>query len=44
MIVTSFVAAVAPRTGKIIKDGLSGFERAFEKLLKNGILHSLYLD
>jgi len=35
---TSLTAAVAPHTGKIIKNGLRGFERG-ENLLQNGILH-----
>jgi len=35
---TSFAAPVAPRTGKIIKNGLLVFERE-ENLLQNGILH-----
>jgi len=34
----SLAAAVAPRTGEIIKNGLSVFERG-ENLLQNGILH-----
>jgi len=38
MTVTSLVAVVAPRKGKIIKNGLSDFERE-ENLLQNGILH-----
>jgi len=35
---TSLAAAVAPRTGRIIKSGLRGFERG-ENLLQSGILH-----
>jgi len=35
---TSLAAAVAPRTGKIIKNGLRVFEKG-ENLLHNGILH-----
>jgi len=35
---TSLAEAVAPRTGKIIKNGLRVFERR-ENLLQNGILH-----
>jgi len=35
---TSFAAAVAPRTGKVIKYGHGVFERG-ENLLQNGILH-----
>jgi len=35
---TLFAAAVAPRTGKSIKNRLHVFERG-ENLLKNGILH-----
>jgi len=35
---TPFAAPVAPRTGKIIKNGLRVFERG-ENLLLNGILH-----
>jgi len=38
MMPTSLVAAVAPRTGKIIKNGLRVFERG-ENLLQIGILH-----
>jgi len=37
MIVTSFVAVVAPRTRKIVKNGLHLFERE-ENLLQNGII------
>jgi len=37
--VTSLVAVVAPRTGKIIKDGV--FERG-ENFLQNGILHFVF--
>jgi len=36
MAVTSLIAVVAPRTSKIIKNGLSVFK---ENLLQNGILH-----
>jgi len=39
--VTSLEAAVAPRTGKIIKNGLSVFER-LENLLQDGILHFVF--
>jgi len=35
---TSLAAAVAPRTGKIIKNGHRVFEKG-ENLLQNGILH-----
>jgi len=38
MTVTSLVAVIAPRTGKIIKNGLGVFESE-ENLLQNGILH-----
>jgi len=38
MMPTSLSAAVAPRTGKIIKNGLRVFERG-GNLLQNGILH-----
>jgi len=41
MMPTSFVEAVAPPTGKFIKNGLSLFERA-EHLLQNGILHFVF--
>jgi len=41
MTLTSFVAAVAPSTGKIIKNGLGGFERG-NNLLKNGVLHFVF--
>jgi len=36
MRVTSLVVVVAPRTGKILKNGLRVFERE-ENLLQNGI-------
>jgi len=39
MTVTSLVAVVAPRKGKIIKNGLCVFERV-ENLLQNGILQT----
>jgi len=38
---TSLAAALGPRTGKIIKNGLRVFERG-ENLLQNGILHSAF--
>jgi len=38
MTVMSLVAAVVPRTGQIIKNGLSVFERG-ENLLQNVVLH-----
>jgi len=38
---TSHVAAVAPRTGKIIKNGLNVFQGG-ENLLQNGILHFVF--
>jgi len=38
---TSLAAAVAPRTGEIIRNGLGVFEKA-ENLLQNGILHFAY--
>jgi len=38
---TSLVLAVAPCTGKIIKNGLSVFERG-ETFLQNGILHFVF--
>jgi len=41
MVPTSIVAAVAPRTGKFIKNHLSVFER-WENLLRNGILHFVF--
>jgi len=41
MTLTSLVAAVAPRTGKIIKNGLHVFERG-ENLLQNGILNFVF--
>jgi len=42
MTVTLIVAAVAPRTSKIIlKNGLSVFEKG-ENLLHNGILHFVF--
>jgi len=37
----SLVTVVAPRTGKIIKNGRSVFERG-EKLLQNGELHFVF--
>jgi len=40
MTLTSLAVAVAPRTGKIIKNGRRIFERG-ENLLQNSILHSL---
>jgi len=36
---TSHAADVAPRTGKIIKNGLYVFERGGNLLQQNGILH-----
>jgi len=41
MTVTSLVAVVPPRIGKIIKDGPSVFERE-ENLLQNGVLHFVF--
>jgi len=38
MRVTSLVAVVTLRTGKIVKNGFRGFERG-EDLLQNDILH-----
>jgi len=38
MEVTSLAAVVAPRTGKIVKNGIDVYERR-ENLLQNGILH-----
>jgi len=38
---TSFAVPAAPRTGKIIKNGLRVFERE-ENLLQNGILHFVF--
>jgi len=38
MMLTSFAVALAPRSGKIIKNGLHVFERG-ENLLQNGTLH-----
>jgi len=40
MMSTSLVAAVAPRTGKIIRNGV--FERG-ESMLQNGILHFVFI-
>jgi len=40
---TSIAAVVAPRKGKIIKNGLSVFERG-ENLLQNGILPEIVLQ
>jgi len=42
MRVTSLVAVVAHRAGKIVKNGLRLFERE-ENLLQNGILHFVFL-
>jgi len=41
MMPMSFVAAVAPRTSKFIKNGLNVFERR-ENLLQNGISHFVF--
>jgi len=41
MRVTSLVAVVAPRTGKIVKNGLHVFESE-ENLLQNGLLHFVF--
>jgi len=41
MTTTSFVAPVAPRTGKIIKNGARVFEKG-EIFLQNGILHFVF--
>jgi len=41
MTVTSLVAVVPPRIGKIIKDSPSVFERE-ENLLQNGVLHFVF--
>jgi len=41
MTMTSLVATVAPRAGKIIKDRLRIFEIG-ENLLQNGILHFVF--
>jgi len=38
---TSLAAAVAPRAGKIIENGLHVFERG-ENLLQNGVLHFVF--
>jgi len=38
---TSFAEPIAPRSGKIIKNGLRVFERG-ENLLQNGILHFVF--
>jgi len=38
MTLTSFAAALASRTGKIIKNGENG-----ENLLQNGILHFVFI-
>jgi len=40
---TSLVAVVVPRTGKIMKNGLSVFERG-ENFLQNGILDTFHLS
>jgi len=41
MVVMSLGTALAPRTGKIIKNGLSVLERG-ENLLRNGLLHFVF--
>jgi len=38
---TPLIATIAPRTGKIIKNGLRVFKRE-EHLLQNGILHFVF--
>jgi len=38
-----FAVVVAPRTGKIIKNGLNVFERR-ENLLKNGMLQFVFMS
>jgi len=38
MTVTSLVAVVAPRTDRIIQNGLGAFESG-ENMLQNGVLH-----
>jgi len=42
MRVTSLVAVIAPRAGKIIRNGLNFFKRGKNKFATNGIFHFVF--